>query len=172
MASRTYCCLVLCLCAISLCSGKGCKNRRCRFYPTPAELKRCVTCNAFQPKTVTLVVRNILREPTFEDSVKLRCTRSKTLFFMMQEAADVDPAFKFSASYNHAGHPGFFVDAINGLYSQWEVDRTWWEILDGDLNHTPVGVSSYVPKHGETVTFNFTQGGGHQADQDEGATSA
>ncbi|XP_076461594.1 cobalamin binding intrinsic factor-like isoform X2 [Babylonia areolata] len=170
MASRTYCCLVLCLCAISLCSGKGCKNRRCRFYPTPAELKRCVTCNAFQPKTVTLVVRNILREPTFEDSVKLRCTRSKTLFFMMQEAADVDPAFKFSVTY--FAHLGYFVNAMNGLASTYNLDKTWWAILDGNNNLTPVGVSSYVPKHGETVTFNFTQGGGHQADQDEGATSA
>ena len=42
-------------------------------------------------------------------------------------------------SYDHAGHPGFFVNAFNDVYSRWEKERTWWEILDGDLKHTPVG---------------------------------
>lgn len=46
---------------------------------------------------------------------------------------------RFTATYNHAGHPGFFIHAINNTFSTWEEDRSYWEILDGDLNHTPVG---------------------------------
>ena len=47
-------------------------------------------------------------------------------------------------SYDHANHPGFFVNAFNDVYSHWEEERTWWEILDGDLNHIPVGTRVLV----------------------------
>ena len=47
--------------------------------------------------------------------------------------------FRFSASYDHSGHPGFFVNAFNDVYSRWEQDGSWWQILDGDLQLTPVG---------------------------------
>ncbi|KAL8562784.1 hypothetical protein ACOMHN_022659 [Nucella lapillus] len=87
-------------------------------------------------------------------------TRYKTLFFLMQEAADVDSAFQFSVTY-FALPLGFFVDAINGLRGNFTLDQTWWAILGGNGKLTPVGVSSYEPDDGETVTFNFTQGGGH-----------
>ncbi|XP_076460403.1 cobalamin binding intrinsic factor-like isoform X3 [Babylonia areolata] len=161
MATRMLSVLLLGACAIGVCHGWFGRPSGCRIFMSTSEAETCFPCRFFGPREVTLVVRNILREPTFEESVKLSCTRSKTLFYMMMEAAEANTVFMFSASYNHAGHPGFFVDAINGLYSQWEVDRTWWEILDGDLNHTPVGVSSYEPHNGETVTFNFTQYAGH-----------
>ena len=53
-----------------------------------------MTCNLFLPKEVTLRVRNVLREPTFDETVTLNCTRSKTLFLMMQEAADANSIFR------------------------------------------------------------------------------
>ncbi|KAK7109553.1 cobalamin binding intrinsic factor-like isoform X1 [Littorina saxatilis] len=131
----------------------------CRRYPDKDDYNNCVTCNLFRPKEVTLRVRNLIREPTFEETVTLNCTRYKTLFYMMQDAAEANSVFRFSATYDHAGHPGFFVNAFNGVYSNWTEDRTWWQILDGDLNLTPVGISTYEPSAGETVTFNLTQGG-------------
>ncbi|KAL8562783.1 hypothetical protein ACOMHN_022658 [Nucella lapillus] len=159
MASKLLFSVLLCVCSINVCHSWFWTNRQgCSLTWTEGEVKRCFQCKLLRTKNVTLVVRNILRDTNFEESVTLSCTRAKTLFTMMMEAAEVNTAFKFSVSYNHAGHPGFFVNAFNNVYSQWQVDQTWWQILDGNLNLTPVGASSYQPSDGETVTFNFTQG--------------
>ncbi|KAK7478927.1 hypothetical protein BaRGS_00029794 [Batillaria attramentaria] len=151
-------------------------------------------------KTVTLRATNFIKDPTFETEVTLERTRSKTLFYMLEEAAETNsdfrftatyfgvdlgyfieavnrvfanssasqfwnildgnldptPVGKFTASYDYAGHPGYFINAINQVWETWDVDQSYWEILDGDLKHTPVGASSYVPEDGETVTFNLT----------------
>lgn len=66
----------------------------CNRYPDWQEYEKCHKCTLLRPRHVTLVVRNTLKEPTFQESVTLRCTRFKTLFFMMQEAADINPVLR------------------------------------------------------------------------------
>ncbi|XP_070210678.1 uncharacterized protein [Littorina saxatilis] len=123
------------------------------------KLEDCITCNLFKkPKEVTIRVRNVLTEPNFEESLTVNCTRFKTLFYIMQEAAEANRFFRFTCKY-YGKELGFFIEAFNDVFGNWAEKKTYWEILDGDLNQTPVGASNYVPKHGETVTFNLTQGG-------------
>nr|UTK45834.1 hypothetical protein [Crepidula fornicata] len=149
--------LLICACAVSACQGWFGGASCCNILPSVAEYRQCITCTLFKTKEVTLRIKNILRDPNFDESVTLKCTRSKTLFYMMQEAADINKKFRPTVKY--FGTPlGFFVQAINGLFGNYTADQSFWEILDGNNQQTSVGVSSYVPKNGETVTFNFTQG--------------
>eukprot|EP00916_Digyalum_oweni_P017182 GHVL01028113.1.p1 GENE.GHVL01028113.1~~GHVL01028113.1.p1 ORF type:complete len:143 (-),score=0.03 GHVL01028113.1:325-753(-) len=110
----------------------------CRRYPDKDDYNNCVTCNLFRPKEVTLRVRNLIREPTFEETVTLNCTRYKTLFYMMQDAAEANSVFRFTAK-NFGSSLGFFIEGINGVFGDWDLDKSYWEILDGELNQTPVG---------------------------------
>jgi hypothetical protein len=130
----------------------------CPRFPGRDSGEDCFPCNFFSPKTVTLVVRNVLRDPNFEESVQLNCTRYKYLWNMLQEAADINKAFRFASTY-FGSDLGFFINTMNGLTGDYNLDQSYWEILDGDDQQTPVGVSSYKPQDGETVTFNFTRYG-------------
>ena len=69
-------------------------RQQCSPFPQKNHFQKCNTCNLFSPKEVTLRVRNVLREPTFDETVTLNCTLAKTLFFMMQEAADANSIFR------------------------------------------------------------------------------
>ncbi|XP_076460402.1 cobalamin binding intrinsic factor-like isoform X2 [Babylonia areolata] len=161
MATRMLSVLLLGACAIGVCHGWFGRSRPsgCRIFMSTSEAETCFPCRFFGPREVTLVVRNILREPTFEESVKLSCTRSKTLFYMMMEAAEANTVFMFSVTYFSG--LGFYIDSINGTAGNYTLDKSYWQILDGDNKPTLLGVSSYEPHNGETVTFNFTQYAGH-----------
>ncbi|KAK7093671.1 cobalamin binding intrinsic factor-like [Littorina saxatilis] len=115
--------------------------------------QQCVLCD-LHPKEVTLHVLNTLIVPYMDESLTLTCTSQIFLLGMMQEAATQDTSFRFSGTYFNL-NLGWFVDAYNGTYASSE-DQTYWEILDGNMRPTPVGVSYYQPKNGETVTFNLT----------------
>ncbi|XP_025083488.1 uncharacterized protein LOC112557704 [Pomacea canaliculata] len=151
--------VVLCsLLAVGFSHSGNQNSNQCNGVGIPSR-RECNVCQGTQPRDVTLRVRNVLREPFFEEVVKISCTRYKTLFYIMQQAAEVNSVFKFQATYFRS--LGFFIDAINNVQGTWNVDRSWWQILDGNLLLTDVGASSYVPAHNEVVTFNLTSGDPH-----------
>ena len=45
---------------------------------------------------------------------------------------------RFSTKY-FGGELGFFVEGINDVFGNYTLDKSFWEILDGDLKQTPVG---------------------------------
>ena len=48
------------------------------------------------------------------------------------------PVTRFSTKY-FGGELGFFVEGINDVFGNYTLDKSFWEILDGDLKQTPVG---------------------------------
>lgn len=57
------------------------------------EHHQCNVCNK-KGQAVTLRVRNYLKPPLFQEAVSVICTRYETLFYIMQQAADINKAFK------------------------------------------------------------------------------
>merc|ERR1712136_595044 len=92
-------------------SGRS-KQPSCPRVKFPPEAKSCQSCKLVWPRDVTLVVRNVLREPFFENTIQVNCTRFPFLFDIMQQAAELDTAFRFTAKY-FGETLGFFIEAIN-----------------------------------------------------------
>eukprot|EP00745_Piridium_sociabile_P030222 TRINITY_DN50050_c0_g2_i2.p1 TRINITY_DN50050_c0_g2~~TRINITY_DN50050_c0_g2_i2.p1 ORF type:complete len:136 (-),score=17.30 TRINITY_DN50050_c0_g2_i2:2-409(-) len=134
MAKMVLSALLLSICAVSVCHGWW---NRCSPFWSPADVNHCTPCNLFRPKQVTLHVRNVLIAPTFQESITLNCTHSKTLFSMMMEAAESNSLFRFSVKY-YGVKLGFLIEAINGQAS-FISNQTWWQILDGNKKLTLVG---------------------------------
>ncbi|ESO82160.1 hypothetical protein LOTGIDRAFT_170307 [Lottia gigantea] len=85
---------------------------------------------------VHLRIQNNIQPEHFEYSVHLRDVPKQTLIHHLELAADIDPHFNFSSSYH--SRSGYFIDAINGLKSKWNPDKTYWEILNSDLKQTEI----------------------------------
>ncbi|XP_071081247.1 uncharacterized protein [Haliotis cracherodii] len=107
---------------------------------------------------VTLCVRNSLVKPYFRHTVEIKGMRQRQLIFFLEKAADIREEFRFTATY---GQWGYFIDTINGLDSNYFVDETWWHIIDQNNESLPLGSSSYVPKNGQTITYEYVRGGPH-----------
>ncbi|ESO82162.1 hypothetical protein LOTGIDRAFT_237142 [Lottia gigantea] len=149
-------CLVLALCCLFTVDGSSQatkKDHSKTAYPkTPP---RPSDCESFEKIDVHLTLQNQLQPEYFEYNVTLHDVPKHQLIRHLELAAEKDKHFKFSATY-FAGL-GYFIDSINGLFGKWNPDKTYWEILNSHLEQTELGVGSYVPTHGELVTFNFTR---------------
>nr|UTK45825.1 hypothetical protein [Crepidula fornicata] len=119
-------------------------------------------------ETVTLRAINGLKKPTFDITTTVQCQASTTLLDIMQLAADQDTQFRFIVKYFDKTL-GYYVLGINGAVCDYDQDKMFWQILDGNGEPTTVGVSSYIPWDGETVTFKIVQ---DQEGQQEGQCPA
>ncbi|XP_071079613.1 uncharacterized protein [Haliotis cracherodii] len=108
---------------------------------------------------VALSVVNSLVEPYFNHSVELYGMRQRELIFFLENAAKKQREFRFAGNYHEKW--GFFIDTINGLKADFNLNKTWWKITDQDMVSLTLGVSSYVPQHQETLIFTFVQSDGH-----------
>ncbi|XP_046579865.1 uncharacterized protein LOC124287385 [Haliotis rubra] len=116
-------------------------------------------CGVCGPKIdVALSVVNTLVEPYFNHSVELYGMRQQELIVFLAEAAKTRQEFRCAGNY---GKWGFFVDTINGLKADYNLNKTWWKITDQDMVSLSLGVSSYIPQHQETLIFTFVQSDGH-----------
>ncbi|XP_005109252.2 uncharacterized protein LOC101855904 [Aplysia californica] len=121
----------------------------------PPDLPAVCGTTCGPPITVTLKVKNQHQAPYFESEMQLSGSPQRTLFSMMQEAADKNPSFNFAVSY-HGSVSGFHVTTINQLASSLDT-KTYWKILEHPMgNSLSQGVSDYVPLDGAVVMFNFT----------------
>ncbi|XP_067681424.1 cobalamin binding intrinsic factor-like [Haliotis asinina] len=102
---------------------------------------------------VAINIQNSIVEPFFNHTIELFGMRQRELIFFMETAAKKQKEFRFAGAY---GQYGFYVQTINGLTSNSDL-KTWWQILDQNMEMLKKGVSSHIPIHQETVIFNFTQ---------------
>ncbi|XP_005109253.1 uncharacterized protein LOC101856133 [Aplysia californica] len=120
--------------------------------PRAPTVTACGLCG--NPISVTLKLNNQFKTPYFEYEVKVNNHPQRELIYMMQQAADKNPAFKFSADY--FASLGFSISTINGLSASVD-DKTYWALLDHPSGAAKkLGVSSYIPLNNEVIMFNFT----------------
>ncbi|XP_046578460.1 uncharacterized protein LOC124286156 [Haliotis rubra] len=107
---------------------------------------------------VAITIQNFIVKPFFNHTIELFGMRQQVLIFFMEKAAKKQTEFRFAGKY---GAYGFLVETINGLTSNYNLNKTWWQIIDQDMAMLNEGVSSHIPQHQETVIFNFTQSADH-----------
>ncbi|KAI8785830.1 gastric intrinsic factor [Biomphalaria glabrata] len=133
-----------------------CKPKDRDSYPRKNETQ----CQLQQPAcglcgcliNVTLIAKNILQPPFFQISANIYNEPMRALLSFLQKAADLVNGFKFRSTY-FAGL-GYFIDSINGLEGSIP-NQTFWH-FSSDGVALQCGASSYVPRNGETILFNFT----------------
>jgi len=143
----------------AVCAGISCgaSTKHLDQKPT-SEDESAPPCNPCCPCgdsiSFTLKLRNQFKAPFFESEVQVVDQPQRELFYMLQRAADKNPAFKFSASYH--GPMGFVITSINQVAGSME-DKTYWKVIEHpNGNSLSQGVSSYIPADGEVIMFNLT----------------
>uniref|UniRef100_A0A0B6ZD38 DUF4430 domain-containing protein n=1 Tax=Arion vulgaris TaxID=1028688 RepID=A0A0B6ZD38_9EUPU len=112
----------------------------------------CGLCG--QDITIDLIIRNQYQKPNFEYQVTVNNKPQRELIYFLENAATMDPRFKFTADYY--GSLGYMITVINGLGMN-VTEKTFWEIIENTSgNSLDLGVSSYVPLDTQTILFNFT----------------
>ncbi|XP_052809967.1 uncharacterized protein LOC128238273 [Mya arenaria] len=95
------------------------------------------------------------KPPYFNHSEDLFIVDKKPLVFYMNTACKKYPDEFTTYSATYFPKLGFFIDSINGLAGDWGTDKSYWRILNFS-QPLSVGVSSYVPRPGDNIVFNFT----------------
>ncbi|XP_055873663.1 cobalamin binding intrinsic factor-like isoform X3 [Biomphalaria glabrata] len=152
MALHSYVCVLISVTLVTFALGvvefddvKQGGVRSCLYTPTP-----CGICGP--TISVTLRFRNSLKPPFFDKTITVPRQPQRELFHFLQRAADVTGEIVFTISYSPM--VGYILDSINGQYGS-ESDNSFWDFLSENGSYD-CGVSVYVPKNGETITFNFT----------------
>lgn len=105
----------------------------------------------------TYTINNQLQEPFFSESQMMCIKDGEKLIYYMEEAVRKKPNTYKNFTATYSSHCGYFIDAINGVVDRYKQNGTFWSILNTTNHPIELGVSSYIPKDGETITFNFTK---------------
>ncbi|KAH9509666.1 hypothetical protein Btru_044175 [Bulinus truncatus] len=121
-------------------------------YGPPCQLQQptCGLCG--RPINVTLVAKNILQPPFFQFSANVLNEPKRELLSFLEKAAELDARFKFTSTYFRG--LGYFIDSINGVVGSIP-NQTFWH-FSSNGTALQCGATSYVPRDGESVLFNFT----------------
>ncbi|CAL1540364.1 unnamed protein product [Lymnaea stagnalis] len=115
----------------------------------------CGLCG--KPINVTVRATNLLVAPNFDLVAAITGEPQRELLSFLEQAVELLNGFKFKSTY-FAGL-GYFIDSINGVEGSIP-NKTFWHISSAGKALECVvflaGVSSYVPKKGEVILFNFT----------------
>lgn len=74
----------------------------------------------------------------------------------METAVDINTNFtNFTATY--FPKLGYYIEAINGVFSTYNLDKSFWYFLDDNTGKgLTVGVSTYLPKNNDHIIANLT----------------
>ncbi|ESP00846.1 hypothetical protein LOTGIDRAFT_173037 [Lottia gigantea] len=102
-----------------------------------------------------MFVQNYIKVPKFSSFAEFfQADSTFTIERHLEEAADLNPKFMFSATYNPG--KGFIIKSINRQLATYELDKTYWD-LQVNNKSISMGISKYVPKDGDNILFNFTR---------------
>ncbi|KAK0046463.1 gastric intrinsic factor-like isoform X1 [Biomphalaria pfeifferi] len=105
------------------------------------------------PVNVTLVVNNVIENPTFKSSQAISLPQTY-LISVVSAAADVNKVFQYSAQYY--SNLGLMITAINNVFAN-QQKRTYWEFIDAKtFKPLECGVSTFVPINEDVILFNLT----------------
>ncbi|CAL1545367.1 unnamed protein product [Lymnaea stagnalis] len=103
---------------------------------------------------VSFTVRNKLQVPYFESRHTVSDLPQRELIHFLERAAESNSQFSFTVDY-HQGM-GYFITRMNGLAAS-APKKTFWKMISSSSGEMlPLGVSQYIPKNKESITFDFT----------------
>ncbi|BFZ02136.1 hypothetical protein BsWGS_05175 [Bradybaena similaris] len=116
---------------------------------------RCRSCGRNNYINVKIIAKNVLVTPNFEHNVTIYREPQCSLVHFLEQAAELNGYFNFSSSYHRS--LGYMVNTINHVTADVSA-KTYWNIksVTNGYNSLLCGVSTYIPKHGEEILFNFT----------------
>ncbi|XP_061169872.1 uncharacterized protein LOC133179134 isoform X2 [Saccostrea echinata] len=102
--------------------------------------------------TILYTIRNKLADPKFEYEQNVTSKAGQPFIRFMEQAADDDKNFQFSSKYY--AKLGYFIEIL-GKDRAGVFGLAYWQFIKAPCTVLPVGVSSYIPKDGDHLIFDY-----------------